>query len=147
MELRSSNLGPGSRSSAGQGLSALPKVLEQQFLELSPTHRYRNREASKLNDLEPESHSFPPPGLVRVRTGNCTLQAWVLWKSHVPGPHRVLVGAALRASWDTWLCEPLASTPDSMQLLRVPEAPGSSVLAALASLGLQDTLDLLWPQL
>lgn len=98
LELRSSSLGPGSRSSAGQGLSALPNVLEQQFLELSPTHRYRNREAGKLNDLEPESHSFPPPRLVRVRTGSCTLQAWVLWKSYVPGPHWVLVGAALRAS-------------------------------------------------
>ena len=59
---------------------------------------YRNGEAGKLNDLEPESHSFPPPRLVRVRTGSCTLQAWVLWKSYVPGPHWVLVGAALRAS-------------------------------------------------
>ena len=114
MELRSNSLRLGSRSSSGQGLSALPKVLKLQFLELSPTHRYRNRETSKLNDLEPESHSFLPPRLVRARTGSRTLQAWVLWKNYVLGPHRVLVGAALKVSWDTWWCEPVASTPDGM---------------------------------
>lgn len=114
LELRSSSLRPGSRSSSGQGLSALPKVLKQQFLELSPTHRHRNREASKLNDLELDSHSFLPPRLVRARTGSRILQAWVLWKNYVLGPHGMLVGAALRVSWDTWWCEPVASTPDSM---------------------------------